>query len=249
MSSNRGYGGNSPTGGVASDGLSRVGVISGRDLVNGRDRQSSFGVEGSARNASFAESTSRQHTRDGFYSRQNSRIVDSRRGVGVANDSSRRLRRKPNAGVSPNGGCGEPTETDATAACSRPREIPLSEMSFWQRLELFKAAQRRAYADALGYAQLYKPRPLDTWMFGHRIHRAFVFSYFSGAEKNENQQPADRGSTEKEGKKKKKKRKKGAGKGNEMKSIFGSVLPQDFYPGGKMNIDGKYACDYNQISV
>ena len=213
--------------------------------------------EGTGRNASFADSTSRQHTRDGFYSRQNSRLTESRRAAAVEElqPISQRPQRKQAATITSPGGDRRAGVVGVSNAVNQIRDscknnfsqgVPLADMSFWQRFELFKKAQRSAYADALGYAQLHKPRPSEYWMFGHRIHRAFVFSYFGAPEKPE--QPAD-ATGEQVVKKKKRKRKRGGGKVSEMKSIFGSVLPQDFYPGGKMNIDGKYTYDYNQISV
>ena len=117
---------------------------------------------------------------------------------------------------------------------------PFQQMGFWEQLDVFKRAQRHAYATALATAQLRRPLPAESWMFGQRITRAFVFSYFGTSRKGGDgagDNDADKTAKASKGKKKKKKKKKGK-KMSEMKSIFGDVMPHDFYPGGKRNPDG-----------
>ena len=122
---------------------------------------------------------------------------------------------------------------------ARPKRKPFDQLSFWQQMDIFKRAQRNAYATVLATAQLRRPLPAEPWMFGSRIARAFVFSYFGTSRKgggaNDDPGGADKPAKGKGKKKKKKKKKK---KLSEMKSIFGDVMPHDYYPGGKRNLDG-----------
>ena len=122
-------------------------------------------------------------------------------------------------------------------AAAHPMRKSFHQMGFWEQLDVFKRAQRKAYATALATAQLRRPLPIEPWMLGQRINRAFVFSYFGTSRKDG--AAADEIDTVKPAKKgKKKKKKKKSKKMSQMKSIFGDVMPHDFYPGGKRNLDG-----------
>ena len=124
---------------------------------------------------------------------------------------------------------------------ARPTRKPFHQLGFWQQMDIFKRAQRNAYATALATAQLRRPIPAEPWMFGSRIARAFVFSYFGTSRKGcgaaDDPGTADK-PAKSTGKGKKKKKKKKKKKLSEMKSIFGDVMPHDYYPGGKRNLDG-----------